>query len=60
MNRDRWDTFSAVDHLRPRAFVAEALLYDRLIIPYPPNAEERERWATQERKPDFLDAKLRA
>jgi hypothetical protein len=58
MSRERWGTFSVVDHLQPRAFVAEALLYDRLIVPYPPNAEERARWSKQQREPDVLDAKL--
>lgn len=58
MTRERWGTFSVLDHRRPRAFVAEALLYDRLIVPYPPNAEERARWSTQEWQPERLDAKL--
>lgn len=58
MSRERWGTFSVADHLRARAFVAEVLLYDRLIVPYPPNAEERERWSKQDWKPDILDAKL--
>jgi hypothetical protein len=31
-----WGTFSVKDHLRERAFVAEVLLYDRLVIPRPP------------------------
>lgn len=47
MSRERWGTFSVKDHQRKRAFVAETLLYDRLIIPYPPNPEERKRWSEQ-------------
>lgn len=58
MSRERWGTFSVIDHLRPRAFVAEALLYDRLIVPYPPNTEERERWSLLEWEPQLLEAKL--
>src|SRR6266568_999275 len=38
-----WGTFSVKDHVRPRAFVAEVLLYDRLVIPRPPTREEEQR-----------------
>src|SRR5262249_41510246 len=38
MNRERWGTFSVTDHTLPHAFVAEALMYDRLTIPVPPKA----------------------
>jgi hypothetical protein len=58
MSRERWGTFSVVDHHRPRAFVAEVLLYDRLVLPYPPDEEQRSRWSGQQWKPDLLDAKL--
>jgi hypothetical protein len=58
VSRERWGTFSVADHKRPRAFVAEVLLYDRLVIPYPPTPEERERWTAQTWKPDLLDKKL--
>lgn len=44
MPRELWGTFSVADHLRERAFVAEILLYDRLVIPVPPDDEERGRW----------------
>lgn len=58
MGRERWGTFSVADHLRPRSFVAEILLYDRLVLPYPPSADERTRWFEKEWRPDLLDAKL--
>lgn len=58
MSRERWGTFSVADHLKPRSFVAEVLLYDRLVLPYPPGAEERARWFEKEWRPDLLDAKL--
>lgn len=58
MNRERWGTFSVKDHQRPRAFVAEVMLYDRLVIPYPPTPEERARWNAQKWNPGLLDAKL--
>jgi hypothetical protein len=52
MSRERWGTFSVNDHLRPRAFVADVLLYDKLIIPVPPTTEERNRWETNNWDPD--------
>jgi hypothetical protein len=52
-----WGTFSVTDHLGPRAFVADVVLYDRLVIPVP-DAEERKRWAGLDRRPDVLDRKL--
>jgi hypothetical protein len=52
-----WGTFSVTDHLGPRAFVADVVLYDRLVIPVP-DAEERKRWAGLSRRPDVLDRKL--
>lgn len=35
-NDQLWGTFAVDDHLRERAFVAEVILFDRLIIPQPP------------------------
>jgi hypothetical protein len=58
MSRERWGTFSVRDHLGPKAFVADVLLYDRLVIPFPPNDEERERWRTAGWQPDVLESKL--
>jgi hypothetical protein len=37
---ETWGTFSVTDHLGRRAFVADVILYDRLVIPVP-DAEER-------------------
>ena len=53
-----WGTFSVKDHCRPRAFVAEVLLYDRLVIPYPPE-NERQRWADNGWDPQKLDSTLK-
>ena len=47
-----WGTFSVVDHKRPGAFIADVIMYDKLVIPVPPSpsgddketAEERKRW----------------
>lgn len=51
---ETWGTYSVRDHSRSRAFVADVLLYDRLMIPYPPNEAEVERWKTSGWDPDRL------
>ena len=33
--KEVWATYSVRDHLAPRAFVADVMLYDRLVIPIP-------------------------
>jgi hypothetical protein len=42
--RDRWHeiwgTCSVIDHQHPGAFVAEVLLYDKLLIPVPPTVKD--------------------
>lgn len=58
MNRERWGTFSVSDHKRKRAFVADILLYDRLIIPYPANDNERAYWWKKTWMPGRLDSYL--
>jgi hypothetical protein len=35
-----WGTFSVRDHCQPGAFIAEALLYDRLVIPVVPTVDD--------------------
>jgi hypothetical protein len=54
MDWELWGTFSVSDHLRPRAFVADVLLYDRLVIPTPPDSddEEQDRWREQKWDPE--------
>ena len=51
-----WGTFSVRDHLRERPFLAEVLLYDRLVIPIPPTEEhvEWERWEQNNWNPQRL------
>jgi hypothetical protein len=41
-----WGTFSVRDHVQPWAFIAEVLIYDRLVVPVPPEDEPEEwgRW----------------
>jgi hypothetical protein len=46
-----WGTFSVADHRRKRAFVADVLLYDRLVIPVPVH-EDIKRWKSRDWRPD--------
>ena len=52
---EMWGTFSVMDHLREGAFLAEVIMYDRLVIPIPPdpgraeNPEDRD-FAEKQRK----------
>ncbi len=55
MSRQRWGTFSVTDHLHTRAFFSEVFLYDRLVIPYPPNDDERKRWRASKWAPGLLE-----
>jgi hypothetical protein len=48
MSREVWGTFAVNDHCVPRAFVADVMLYDRLVIPVPPdnpNEDDKKLWA---------------
>jgi hypothetical protein len=42
-----WGTFSVRDHLVSRAFVADVLLYDRLVIPTLPGSEAEADWPVE-------------
>lgn len=55
MSKQVWGTFSVKDHCDPGAFVSEVMLYDRLVIPFPPDDNERERWNKEGWEPDHLD-----
>jgi hypothetical protein len=46
MDWELWGTFSVGDHLRRRAFIADVLLYDHLVVPAPPEDDDDEwrRW----------------
>lgn len=46
-----WGVFSVADHLRRRSFVADVLIYDRLIVPVPAE-REGELWRKWERRWD--------
>ena len=58
MARQVWGTFSVKDHCAPNAFVAEVMLYDRLVVPRPPDENERIRWRNEGWNPDLLDKLL--
>jgi hypothetical protein len=48
MSREVWGTFAINDHCVPHAFVADVMLYDRLVIPVPPDnltQEDKDLWA---------------
>ncbi len=42
--REMWGVYSVTDHLVDKAFVADLMLYDRLVIPIPSD-DDHERWA---------------
>ena len=46
MGRQVWGTFSVNDHCQSRAFIADVMLYDCLVIPVPPAGDSKEwdRW----------------
>lgn len=58
MSKQVWGTFSVKDHCDPNAFVAEVMLYDRLVIPVPPDDKERARWRKAGWQPEHLDKLL--
>jgi len=37
-----WGTFSVMDHMRPGAFLSQVVMYDRLLIPVPPDPDRAE------------------
>jgi hypothetical protein len=44
MSVELWGTFSVRDHLAPRAFVADVLLYDRVVLPTLPEGADPASW----------------
>jgi hypothetical protein len=56
----RWATYSVRDHTKPKAFVADVLLFDKLVLPVPPENEpaERDRWRHEGWNPAWLDTCL--
>jgi hypothetical protein len=59
VDTELWGTFSVNDHGRRRAFVADVLLYDRVVIPVPDGGAEWERWTRRGRDPKRQQALLK-
>jgi hypothetical protein len=59
MLSERWGTFSVIDHKNAAALVPEVLLYDRLVLPTPPNDEERRCWSEKNWDPELLFLRLK-
>jgi hypothetical protein len=65
MSREVWGTCAVNDHRNAALLLRSLLLFDRLVIPYPANQEERKRWQrpnpadpTETWDPDSLDSLL--
>ena len=52
MGREMWATYSVNDHLRARAFIADVMLFDKLVIPVPPDEAGRAEWRERGWDPD--------
>jgi hypothetical protein len=59
VDAELWGTFSVNDHRRRRAFVADVLLYDRVVVPVPDGSTEWERWTRRGRDPKRQQALLK-
>ena len=57
MRIERWGAFSVVDHKDARKLAADVLLYDRLVLPAPPDCD-RGRWYDKGWDPDGLESRL--
>jgi hypothetical protein len=55
-----WGTFAVDDHLRKRAYVADVVLFDRLVIPTPPAGDKQQwqDWADENWQPERLKRTL--
>lgn len=51
--RELWASMSVADHTRPYPFLAEVLLFDRVVVPAPPEGddEEHQRWVDERWQP---------
>lgn len=58
MGHQVWGVYSVQDHKSPHAFVADVMVYDRLVLPVPPgpswpeSAQEWARWRSEGWEPD--------
>ena len=58
MAKHRWATFSVEDHIDVTQLIPDILSFDRLIFPYPPDAQEWKRWEDRGWNPALLDLRL--
>lgn len=58
MAKEHWGTFSVNDHCADRAFIADVMLYDHLVIPVPPAGKEQE-WVDNGWQPKKQEALLK-
>ena len=55
---ERWGSLSVKDHIDLDSMVANVILYDRLVIPVPPDKAESERWSKENWAPEILEERL--
>jgi hypothetical protein len=58
LSQQRWGAFSVRDHIDAAALAADVLLYDRLVLPVPPDAQEEKRWKDEGWQPDLQKQRL--
>ena len=58
MAREVWGTYAVNDHCLPRAFLADVMLYDRLVIPIPVS-EDRQEWEEKNWQPELQEKILK-
>jgi hypothetical protein len=59
MSFERWGSLSVKDHIDLGSMVANVVLYDRLVIPVPPDNAEAERWRKEKWAPEILEERLK-
>jgi hypothetical protein len=61
MAEQLWGTYSVADHCTAYPFVADLVVYDRLLVPVPPDADEDEwqRWRDKGWEPDVQHSLLK-
>lgn len=59
MAKQRWATFSVVDHQNLAELVPDILSFDKLVFPYPEDEAEWARWEARGWDPQQLDTRLR-
>jgi hypothetical protein len=58
MPGQRWGAFSVIDHIDAEALAADVLLYDRLMLPVPPDDAEVRRWEEKDWQPGLQKQRL--